>query len=58
MYNQFQWGVITISAVLPVLVVSSGERYKWAAAGLSLLLGIGTAALKVFKFRENWLNYR
>lgn len=55
MYNWFQWGVIISSAVLPVLVVSSREQYKWAAAGLSVLLAIGTAALKVFKFQENWL---
>ena len=58
MYNWFQWGVIVISAVVPVLVVSSNSQYKWIAAGLSVLLGIGTAALKVFKFQENWLNYR
>jgi uncharacterized membrane protein len=59
MYNSFQWSVIIVSAVLPVLVVSSiKEDYKWATAGLSLLLAIGTSALKAFKFQENWLNYR
>jgi uncharacterized membrane protein len=59
MYNWFQWSVIIVSAVLPVLVVSSiKEDYKWATAGLSLLLAIGTSALKAFKFQENWLNYR
>jgi hypothetical protein len=59
LYNAFQWSVIIISAVLPVLVVSSlKEDYKWATAGLSLILAIGTSGLKAFKFQENWLNYR
>ena len=64
MYNLFQLSVIIVSAVMPVLVVSTFEttfdtKYlKWATAGLSLLLAIGTSALKAFKFQENWLNYR
>ena len=58
LYNWFQWSVIIVSAVLPVLVVSIGPGYKWIAAGLSVVLAIGTSALKAFKFQENWLNYR
>jgi len=60
MYNWFQWSVIVFSAVLPVLVVSTFEKdyIKWATAGLSLLLAIGTSALKAFKFQENWMNFR
>ena len=58
MYNLFQWSVIIVSSVLPVLVVSINEKYKLVAAGLSVLLAIGTSALKVFKFQENWLNFR
>lgn len=58
MYNWFQWGVIILSAVLPVLVVSLKAEHTWAAAGLSVLLAIAASALKVFKFQENWLNYR
>ena len=57
-YNWFQWSVIIVSAVLPVLVVSISADYKWVAAGLSVLLAIGTSALKVFKFQESWLNFR
>lgn len=59
-YNRFQWSVIIISAVMPVLVVSTFETayIKWTTAGLSLILAIGTSALKAFKFQENWLNYR
>lgn len=59
LYTLFQWSVIVISAVLPVLVVSAAkEDYKWATVALSLLLAIGTSSLKAFKFQENWLNYR
>ncbi|HXF40769.1 MAG TPA: DUF4231 domain-containing protein [Blastocatellia bacterium] len=58
MYNAFQWGVIIISAVMPVMVVSLNPEYKLATAGLSLLLAIGTSGLKAFKFQENWINFR
>ena len=48
-YNWFQWSVIIVSSLLPVLVVSIKEdKYKFVAAGLSVLLAIGTSALKVF----------
>lgn len=58
LYSLFQWSVIIISAVMPVVVVSYSDNYRWAAAGLSLLLAIGTSGLKAFKFQENWMNYR
>jgi len=60
LYNRFQWSVIIISAVMPVLVISTNqtEYFKWATAGLSLVLAIGTSALKAFKFHENWMNFR
>jgi hypothetical protein len=31
---------------------------KLFLAGLGVILAIGTAGLKSFKFQENWLNYR
>lgn len=57
-YNWFQWSVIIVSSLLPVLVVSIDAKYKLVAAGLSVVLAIGTSALKAFKFQENWMNYR
>lgn len=58
-YNGFQWSVIVLSSLLPVLVVKSIDaKYTLVAAGLSIVLAVGTSALKVFKFQENWLNYR
>ena len=58
LYNAFQWGVILISAIMPVMVVSFSQDYKLVTAGLSLMLAIGTSGLKAFKFQENWMNFR
>ena len=57
-YQWFQWMVIIISVSVPVLVVSMPDRFKWITAILSIILAIATAALKTFKFQENWVNYR
>ena len=53
-YNWFQWSVIIVSSILPVLVVSINEKYKLVAAGLSVVLAIGTSALKAFKFHDGF----
>lgn len=57
-YIFFQWGVIILSASLPVLIASVPESRQWVTVILSILLAIGTAGLKTFKFQENWINYR
>lgn len=57
-YTLFQWGVIVLSATLPVLIVSLTRRLKWVTATIAAILAIGTAGLKTFKFQENWINYR
>ncbi|MBI4686060.1 MAG: DUF4231 domain-containing protein [Nitrospirae bacterium] len=57
-YNFFQWSVIIFSTSLPVLIVSIPDSWKWVTVILSILLAIGTAGLKTFKFQENWINYR
>jgi hypothetical protein len=57
-YQSFQWGVIVLSASVPVMVASIPEGYQWITIAISILLAIGTAALKTFKFQENWVNYR
>ena len=56
-YQWFQWAVIIISASVPVLVASM-PTWKWITVALSIILAIATAALKTFKFQENWVNYR
>lgn len=57
-YSFFQWSVIILSASLPVLIVSIPDPWQWLTVILSILLAIGTAGLKTFKFQENWINYR
>lgn len=57
-YTFFQWGVIVLSAIVPVLVVSLTKGLKWVTATIAAILAIGTAGLKTFKFQENWINYR
>lgn len=57
-YTYFQWGVIILSASLPVLISSVPTSFQWITISLSVLLAIGTAGLKTFKLQENWINYR
>ena len=56
-YQWLQWTVIIISASVPALVASI-PTWKWITVTLSIILAIATAALKTFKFQENWVNYR
>ena len=53
----FQWTAIIISASIPVLVTLM-PSWKWITIILSIILAIATAALKTFKFEENWISYR
>ena len=57
-YSQgFQWIAIIISALVPVLVTLNPTQ-RWITITLSTVLAITTAALKTFKFEENWISYR
>ena len=70
MYRRFQWVVIVLSAITPVLVAivainpEANEtswlltKTSWLAVGISALVAIGTTGLKTFKYQENWINYR
>lgn len=58
LYICFQWGAISISAIVPVLVACLPEKIKWVTAIIAAILAIITAALKAFKYQENWMNYR
>ncbi len=63
-YNLFQWSVIILAATVPVLVTagpaSTNENPMiwWITVVASVLLAIGTAGVKAFKFQENWITYR
>jgi hypothetical protein len=58
LFYDFPWAVIILSSCIPVLVVSLGDVSKWLTGGLGVVLAIGTAGLKTFKFQENWIKYR
>lgn len=57
-YSIIQWIVIVLSAAIPVLIVTLEDNYKLVTASLGILLAIGTAGLKAFKYQETWVNYR
>lgn len=57
-YTVFQWSVVILSSSLPVLIVYLPEKYVLVTISFSILLAILTASLKVFKYQENWINYR
>ena len=61
-YQMFQWGVIILSAIVPVLVTLEASVkvswFWWLTIVVSVLLAIGTAGVKTFKFQENWINFR
>lgn len=56
-YQIIQFALIVLSAIMPVLILLGEKLLPWALS-VSVFLTIGTATLKVFKFYENWINYR
>lgn len=57
-YQIFQWAAIILSAFTPVLIVVSDGWMRWFAVAIAVLVAISTAALKTFKYQENWISYR
>ena len=61
-YQIFQWGIIILAAIVPVLVAVEGAGkfggIWWLTIIASVLLAIGTAGVKTFSFQENWISYR
>ncbi len=58
LYRYFQWSIIILAAVTPVLVATGSETTRWPAVIIAALVAIGTTILKTFKYQENWINYR
>lgn len=48
---------IVCAAVVPVLIVQTGDCYKFAATVLSLIVTILVSVEKLFHFRQHWRNY-
>lgn len=57
-YQSFQWIAIILSASTPVLIAIGEGIVRWVAVVIAALVAISTAALKTFKYQENWINYR
>lgn len=59
-YNIFQWSLTILSALTPIFIILTvAENWiKWLAVGIAVCVVISNAALKAFKYQENWINYR
>ncbi len=62
-YRRMQWTLIVLAALTPVLIELDlnsvlGKGFGHLAAMTSVAVAILTAALKTFKYQENWINYR
>ena len=62
-YRLLQWSLIILAAITPVLIeldlsVMLGKGFGHLATFTSVIVAILTAALKTFKYQENWINYR
>lgn len=57
-YQIFQWTAIILSAFTPILIVVGDGPIRWFAVVIAVFVAISTAALKVFKYQENWISYR
>ena len=62
-YHQMQWTIIILAAVTPVLVVFVLDKdlptgLSHLPAVTSAVVAILTAAMKTFKYQENWISYR
>lgn len=56
-YKRFQWLVIILSALTPILIAVE-EIFHWPAIIIAAIVAILTTALKTFRYQEHWLNYR
>jgi len=56
MYAVFQWGIIILSAITPIMIAL--VPVKLISIIISAIVAILTTGIKTFKFHENWINYR
>ena len=59
-YKQFQWTLIVLSSIAPVLaaLIDKWPQLQWAVVVVSALVAILTAGLKTFQYQELWVTYR
>jgi len=58
LYKIFQWITLVLAAFTPILIILGEGWVKWLAVAVAVLVAISIAALKTFKYQENWINYR
>lgn len=62
MYRVLQWILIVFSALTPVLLALdfclSNSRWQWIPLISAIIVALTSTALKVFKYQENWIDYR
>ncbi|MHC1778222.1 MAG: DUF4231 domain-containing protein [Lentimicrobium sp.] len=59
-YRQFQWTLIVLSAIAPVItaLITRWPHLQIAAVVVTALVAILTTGLKTFQYQELWANYR
>ena len=59
-YQRFQWILIVLSALTPVLAALEWEKFDFQipVIVISALVAILTTGLKTFQYQELWANYR
>ena len=58
LYRYFQWFIIILAGITPVLAAIGCDTIRWLAVIVGVLVAVGTSLLKVFKYQENWIHYR
>ncbi len=56
-YMFYQWGIILLSSLTPVLILLEKVNALIPAL-ISVLIAIFASSLNAFKYHENWLEYR
>jgi hypothetical protein len=59
-YRRFQWILIILSAMTPILAALDGKWFSLqiAVIAVSAIVAILTTSLKTFQYQELWVNYR
>ena len=57
-YQNIQILIIIFSVITPVLIGFNYEIFRYISIILTILIAIFSGALKLYKYNENWMNYR
>ncbi len=57
-YQTMQLLIIIFSVITPVLIGFNYLTFRYISIILTVLIAIFSGALKLYKYNENWMNYR